>query len=46
MGADNPDYQTTSFQPLAQGSDVIYIPAPAGFSQASTGNCVTANVTQ
>jgi len=46
MGADVPNYQSTSFHPIAPGSDVIYIPAPAGFSRASNGNCVTANVTQ
>jgi hypothetical protein len=43
-GADDPDYQTTSFQPLSSGSDVIYIPAPTGFKQASNNNCITANV--
>lgn len=43
-GADVPDYQSTSFHPISTGSDVIYIPAPTGFSQASNNNCVTANV--
>jgi hypothetical protein len=42
QGDDNPNSQTTSFQPLNAGSTLIKITSPAGFTNASTQ--VTATV--
>jgi len=45
-GDDSPNSKTTSFHPVAVGTAVIEVGAPAGFSQASNNNDITANVTQ
>jgi hypothetical protein len=45
QGAENPNFITTSFHPVASGtSTVITVGAPAGFRQASSPNQITANV--
>lgn len=44
QGGDNPNYQTTSFQPKAVGTTVISVGAPTGFSLASDRNNVTVTV--
>jgi len=45
-GDDSPNSKTSSFHPVAVGSAVIQVGAPAGFSLASNDNDITANVTQ
>jgi hypothetical protein len=45
-GDDSPNSKTSSFHPVSVGSAVIVVGAPAGFSQASNDNFITANVTQ
>jgi hypothetical protein len=42
-GADVPNSQTTSFQPLNVGSTVIRVQSPAGFSQSSSQVVATVN---
>jgi hypothetical protein len=44
-GADMPNYRTTSFHPVDVGNTTLVVAGPAGFSQASNNNNITAYVT-
>ncbi|AKJ04649.1 Fibronectin type III domain protein [Archangium gephyra] len=45
-GPDTPNYRTTSFHPVSVGTTTLVVTGPAGFSQASNNNHITARVTQ
>ncbi|HYO59929.1 hypothetical protein [Archangium sp.] len=46
IGADVPNYRTTSFHPVSAGETTLVVSGPAEFSQASDNNNITAYVTQ